>query len=345
MTPITLRRASAALAAACAALPAAALDLVPPTGARAVLQATEAAASYRLPTGPWQPEAGLPARRIDGEVARQVWQVPGRSLTTLQLLAPLRAQIAAVPGWSVTFDCETEGCGGFDFRFATEVVPAPEMQVTLSDYRFLAARGPDGAGLGLLVSRTAQGGYIQSILARPGADPGPPLPGADPAAPLPSADPAAPPAAAAADGAVEPAGDAAGLAAALPRPAPGSVVAALARDGHVVLADMRFESGAATLGAEAVPSLDAIAGYLAENPGQRLLFVGHTDATGSLEANRALSRRRAEAAMAYLRRRHGIAAARLEAEGAGYLAPVASHLSDAGHARNRRVEAVLLPPR
>ena len=57
----------------------------------------------------------------------------------------------------------------------------------------------------------------------------------------------------------------------------------------------------------------------------------------------ALSRQRAEAAERYLVQRHGIDPSRLSAEGAGYLAPVASNLTAEGREQNRRVEVVLLP--
>ena len=73
------------------------------------------------------------------------------------------------------------------------------------------------------------------------------------------------------------------------------------------------------------------------------MLVGHTDAVGSLEANTALSRERAQAAAAYLRDRHGLDPARIESAGAGYLAPVASNLDATGRTENRRIEAVLLP--
>ena len=39
---------------------------------------------------------------------------------------------------------------------------------------------------------------------------------------------------------------------------------------------------------------------------------------------------------------HGVPRAQLEADGVGYLAPIASNLSEAGRQANRRVEAVLL---
>lgn len=88
--------------------------------------------------------------------------------------------------------------------------------------------------------------------------------------------------------------------------------------------------------------LDALVAYLAANPDRQILLVGHTDAVGSLAGNRALSQRRAAAVAEYLRGA-GADAAQIASEGAGYLAPIASNLTEAGRRANRRVEAVLLP--
>jgi OOP family OmpA-OmpF porin len=70
------------------------------------------------------------------------------------------------------------------------------------------------------------------------------------------------------------------------------------------------------------------------------VIVGHSDNQGSLEANIALSKRRAEAVRTALITR-GVAAERLEAHGVGYLAPVSTNLTEAGRTLNRRVELVL----
>jgi OOP family OmpA-OmpF porin len=113
--------------------------------------------------------------------------------------------------------------------------------------------------------------------------------------------------------------------------------------GHAILPGLAFGTGSADLGEGQAASLEELAAFLKANPDARVALVGHTDATGSLEGNTALSRRRAQAAVDYLTGRHGINAARISAEGAGYLAPVASNLTAEGREQNRRVEAVLLP--
>lgn len=53
-----------------------------------------------------------------------------------------------------------------------------------------------------------------------------------------------------------------------------------------------------------------------------------------------LSRQRADAVVAALTARYHVASARLQAGGAGPLAPVATNRSEAGRAKNRRVELV-----
>jgi OOP family OmpA-OmpF porin len=120
--------------------------------------------------------------------------------------------------------------------------------------------------------------------------------------------------------------------------------AALARDigksGHVAVYEILFDTGKADLKPESEPALQEIAKLLKENAALKLHVVGHTDNVGALAMNLDLSKRRAAAVMQALTSRHGIAATRLNAEGVGPLAPVASNDSEEGRAKNRRVELV-----
>ncbi|MCR8548425.1 OmpA family protein [Salipiger sp. P9] len=306
MTPITRSFAEAALLLICLAGPLQALDLSLPSGARMMAERVTDPGSYAVPLGPWREDGGSPVIRAEGRIARQAWRIDASDLTTLQILAPLRDQILAA-GYELLFDCASARCGGFDFRFGTEVIPAPEMYVDLTAFRFLAARGPEGDYLTLLVSRSNAAGYVQIIRAGAGA----------PTRIVP-------------DGAVP-----------IPAAATEGIAAELEAQGHAILRDLRFESGATALGDATIASLDALAAYLRDNPTRRILFVGHTDAVGSLDANTALSRKRAAAAEAYLRDRD-IPAAQIGSDGVGYLAPVASNLTQEGREENRRVEAVLI---
>ncbi|WP_170762789.1 OmpA family protein [Ruegeria lacuscaerulensis] len=284
--------------------PIAAQELTLPAGARQLSDRASPLDSYDLPTGPYA-DGIVPARKTEGRVERITWRLQSGSSTTLQLLAPLRDQIVA-QGYDVLFECEARACGGFDFRFGTEVVPTPDMYVAIQDYRFLSAtRGNEV--LSLLVSRNPPNGYVQMIRVTPvDAEVPPPLVIEEPVKQT------------------------------------VSLLAELERDGHVILDDLHFRTGEMTLGDGPFPSLGLIARFLKDNPDKRLALVGNTDDTGTLDANISVSTGRAQAVRARLIEEHGVAADRLEARGIGYLAPFTSNATPEGRDLNRRVEAVLL---
>lgn len=302
----------AGLSATAAPFGPARLDL-PAPAARAALE-VEDYGSYAVPTAPWAP-GGLPALAAEGQITLEAWQVTTPA-GTLELLAPLRDQLGR-QGYETLFECAADGCGGFDFRYETTVLPEPEMHVDLADFRFLAAHRPGAEAdfITLLVSRTSTTGYVQIARVGPG------LPSA-PSADLISKSPAA---------VAEPPAATSAL----------SLAGELETAGRAVLGDLRFATGSAELEAGEFASLEALAAYLAAHPAAQVTLVGHTDAEGSLNANIALSRARAESVMVHLIGVHGIAADRLAADGVGYLMPLASNLSDEGRRANRRVEAVL----
>ena len=112
-------------------------------------------------------------------------------------------------------------------------------------------------------------------------------------------------------------------------------------NGKVAIYGILFDTGKADIKPDSKASLDQIGALLKQQAGLKLHVVGHTDNAGNLPANIDLSRRRADAVAAALARDYGIARDRLTANGVASLAPVASNGSDAGRARNRRVELVL----
>ena len=105
------------------------------------------------------------------------------------------------------------------------------------------------------------------------------------------------------------------------------------------LAGNSFASGSATLTASAQSSLSKLAAILRSGQGS-IRIDGFTDNKGSDAANIALSQRRANAVTVALRA-GGLSAARLRASGKGKAQPVADNGSEAGRARNRRVEIIV----
>lgn len=90
---------------------------------------------------------------------------------------------------------------------------------------------------------------------------------------------------------------------------------------------------------DSLPQIDQVAQLLKDDPALKLSINGHTDNTGDIVHNQKLSEGRANAVMAAIVAK-GIDAARLSAKGFGQDQPVADNATEAGKAKNRRVELV-----
>jgi outer membrane protein OmpA-like peptidoglycan-associated protein len=108
-----------------------------------------------------------------------------------------------------------------------------------------------------------------------------------------------------------------------------------------VPSDVSFATGRSDLNPSLRPVLDQFAQGL--DNGVLVRIVGHTDSTGSDAINDPLSLDRARTVRDYLADR-GVPAARMQIEGRGARQPVADNTSDAGRAKNRRVEIFLREP-
>lgn len=305
------------LAVCATALPAAAQDIRLPGNAVEQINQSTSPDSHRLATGPW--DGAVPMTMAEGTVTTTVWRIPGSGLTTLQVLRPLRDQIAAA-GYDTLFTCETDQCGGFDFRFAIAVSPPPAMQVDLGDFRYISARRTTQTGefaLSILVSRTGQAGYVQIVQVSPENTQGPVFSSAGAVL---EAAPDQPEAGAA---------------------QPDSLTGSLDSIGRAVLRDLTFDTGSAQLTDAPSQSLRELADYLLAQPDLTVALVGHTDASGSLDANISLSKRRAGSVLERLVTQYNIPRRQLEAQGMGYLSPVANNRSATGREANRRVEVII----
>lgn len=303
------------LALCCLAGPGGAFEPALPVGAKETAERSTVLDVFDAPLAGFD-GAQVPVLPVEGRITRRSWRIETPGLTPLQVIAPLRAQLID-QGYELAFECTARACGGFDFRFAIEVLPGPNMYVNISRFYYVTglAGPPDdpARAVGILASVTEGSAYLQIITAdkTKGGAPAPVTPS------QPVVDLAEP-------GVVEDLGQ------------------VLLTRGRVVLSDLDFATGTSDLGPGPFASLEHLGQVLSQDATLRIALVGHTDTVGGFGANTSISRARARSVRDRLVRDYGIDAARLEAEGVAYLAPVVSNRTAEGRAENRRVEAILL---
>jgi outer membrane protein OmpA-like peptidoglycan-associated protein len=108
-------------------------------------------------------------------------------------------------------------------------------------------------------------------------------------------------------------------------------------------AAVNFKSGSAVLSPESKTTLDDIASKAMNAKGYVLEVSGYADSRGSINLNRQLSQRRADAVIRYLVESHNIPLRRIVTPfGYGEMNPVGENDTKEGRAQNRRVEIKLL---
>lgn len=118
------------------------------------------------------------------------------------------------------------------------------------------------------------------------------------------------------------------------------------RDGDVIKLNLpdgvTFDFNKTEVKPQFYPALNNIAGTIKEYNQTIVEINGHTDNVGSLAANQKVSEGRAQAVGNYLAGQ-GVQSVRMEMHGYNYQYPVADNTTDAGRAKNRRVEIRLIP--
>ncbi|ATG48648.1 OmpA family protein [Celeribacter ethanolicus] len=286
---------------------ASALDL--PGAASETDRREEFSSAQPFPSGAFQ---GTETPRImaEGDIEQVAYKLNGTSLTSYQMIEPLRTQLEQ-DGFTTLYACADTECGGFDFRYLLDLLPEPAMHVDLGDFQYLLSTHADGRFVSVLSSKARDAGYLQISTVIPSDAPEVELHA-----------PSAPDA-----GVMSSTSE--------------DLIARLETRGRVVLEDLTFETGASNLGEGPFASLRRLSEYLKTHPEVRIALVGHTDTVGGLEGNTALSRKRAEAVRQRLIQSYDIAPGQLSAEGIGYLAPRTSNATEEGREKNRRVEAVI----
>jgi len=100
---------------------------------------------------------------------------------------------------------------------------------------------------------------------------------------------------------------------------------------------LNFQTGSTQLTGDSMKTVNDLATILNAYPNAQVQLVGHTDNTGSPQANQTLSLARADAIKGMLASQ-GVGADRIATNGYGQDRPIASNDTDDGKARNRRIE-------
>lgn len=109
-----------------------------------------------------------------------------------------------------------------------------------------------------------------------------------------------------------------------------------------VLSNVTFKPGSSWLTPKARGELDALTITMLAFPEARVQIRAHTDNKGPADLNLALSARRAESVVTYLREQ-GVGEMQLETMGLGESQPIDTNDTAEGRKRNRRVELLTLP--
>jgi len=107
-----------------------------------------------------------------------------------------------------------------------------------------------------------------------------------------------------------------------------------------VFDDLKFQTGSTQLTENGERTVDSLVAVLKSYPSVKVSLEGHTDTTGDAAANKALSEQRADTVKRMLVE-SGIAPDRVQAAGYGQERPMADNGTEAGRAKNRRLELVV----
>ncbi len=118
------------------------------------------------------------------------------------------------------------------------------------------------------------------------------------------------------------------------------------REGNTIilrLVGLNFDSGDAQIKPDNFDLLAKVEKAIDVFPRSELTIEGHTDSHGSDDLNQKLSQERAESVQQYMINAMRIPTYRLIATGYGETRPVSSNETEAGRARNRRIDIVIKP--
>lgn len=279
----------------------AAIDL--PSSAKLVASDQSDTKNISLALSSWDREIGISRLNITGKTVTNVYQIDGTSLTLDQMFKPIIDDLENKK-FSVELYCNTQVCGGFNFRKNLEIFKPPFMLINVANYSVVTAK-KDNTAVSLIASKLGTTIYLQVVsiginendLIQPDI-----------------------------------------------KSETNSFNFTLINEGAIVLDDLIYRSGSSTLGDGPFNSLLELARFLKSTPTASIILVGHSDSTGELSQNIELSKNRAQAVADRLINSHSIDQSRISAEGIGFLSPKTNNSTEISRKKNRRVEAVLILP-
>ena len=274
-----------------------------PYSARLVLSDETDVKNISVEISAWDREKGISRLDFRGRTTTKVFQIDGTSLTLDQMLQPIITHLNDKQ-FSIKLYCNTNVCGGFNFRKNLTVSNPPFMLVNVANYSVITAV-KNSSAISLVASKLGNTIYLQ-ILSIGTTDNDLILQDQE--------------------------------------PLKDNYSSKLKEDGAIVLDDLIYRSGSADLGPGPFESLSALANFLKGTPSSSIILVGHSDAIGELTKNIELSRNRAQAVVDRLIKDYGIDQSRISAQGIGFLSPKTNNSTEKSRKKNRRVEAILIMP-
>ena len=274
-----------------------------PYSARLVLSDETDVKNISVEISAWDREKGISRRDFRGRTTTKVFQIDGTSLTLDQMLQPIITHLNDKQ-FSIELYCNTNVCGGFNFRKKLTVSNPPFMLVNVANYSVITAV-KNSSAISLVASKLGNTIYLQ-ILSIGTTDNDLILQDQE--------------------------------------PLKDNYSSKLKEDGAIVLDDLIYRSGSADLGPGPFKSLSTLANFLKGTPSSSIILVGHSDAIGELRKNIELSRNRAQAVVDRLIKDYGIDQSRISAQGIGFLSPKTNNSTEKSRKKNRRVEAILIMP-
>tara|TARA_Y200000002_G_scaffold327947_1_gene291316 strand:- start:295 stop:1212 length:918 start_codon:yes stop_codon:yes gene_type:complete len=274
-----------------------------PYSARLVLSDETDVKNISVEISAWDREKGISRLDFRGRTTTKVFQIDGTSLTLDQMLQPIITHLNDKQ-FSIELYCNTNVCGGFNFRKNLTVSNPPFMLVNVANYSVITAV-KNSSAISLVASKLGNTIYLQ-ILSIGTTDNDLILQDQE--------------------------------------PLKDNYSSKLKEDGAIVLDDLIYRSGSADLGPGPFESLSDLANFLKGTPSSSIILVGHSDAIGELRKNIELSRNRAQAVVDRLIKDYGIDQSRISAQGIGFLSPKTNNSTEKSRKKNRRVEAILIMP-